>query len=165
MEVNTGIPFNVLFHDDENDSEIMNFIGLVKQYEQDLKTAIKYFLKAVKLDSANDEYYYNCASTYFKMGDVTLARKYYNLAISISPDNQNYHFALANLYYSEKHYKRALEELKYDFFEAKLLKSIILYDSGYLVLAKNELEALVKEQPNNPIVMEYKSRIEEELKI
>ena len=150
---------------DENDSEIMNFIGLVKQYEQDLKTAIKYFLKAVKLDSANDEYYYNCASTYFKMGDVTLARKYYNLAISISPDNQNYHFALANLYYSEKHYKRALEELKYDFFEAKLLKSIILYDSGYLVLAKNELEALAKEQPNNPIVMDYKSRIEEELKI
>jgi len=150
---------------DEDDAEILNFAGLVKQYEQDYKSALKYLLTASKLNPSNDEYYYNCASTYFKMGDTTLAKKYYNLAISIAPDNQNYHFALANLYYSEKHYKRALEELNYDFFEAKLLKSIILYDSGYLALAKKELDSLSLENSEHQIVMDYKQRIEDELKI
>ena len=91
---------------DKNNAEILNFIGLIKQYEQDYKTALKYLVSATKLDSNNDEYYYNCASTYFKMGDITLAKKYYNLAISLAPEKSNYHFALANLYYSEKHYKR-----------------------------------------------------------
>ena len=141
----------------------LNFIGLIKQYEQDYKTALKYLVSATKLDSNNDEYYYNCASTYFKMGDITLAKKYYNLAISLAPEKSNYHFALANLYYSEKHYKRALEELNYDFFEAKLLRAIILYDSGYLALAKKELESLSKEHAEHPMVLDYKNKIAEEL--
>ena len=99
------------------------------------------------------------------MGENLLAKKYYNLAISLNPDNQNYHFALANLYYSEKNYKRAFEELNYDFFEANLLKAIILYDTGYIALAKKQLEILAKEQPKNPIILNYISRVKEELKI
>ena len=94
-----------------------------------------------------------------------MAKKYYNLAISLNPDNPNYHFALANMHYSQKHYKRALEELTGDFFEARLLKSIILYDSGYLALARIELDALAKEHPDDPIVKDYKSKIENELGI
>ena len=150
---------------DETNAELLNFVGLIKQYEQDYKHALRYLLMASKLAPNNDEYYYNCASTYFKMDDITFAKKYYNLAISIAPDNQNYHFALANLYYSEKHYKRALEELNYDFFEAKLLKSIILYDSGYLALAKKELENLAEEHSDHPMVIDYKNRITEELRL
>ena len=154
-----------LFEQDYLDSESLNFIGLVKQHECKFNESIKYFLEAIKMDSSCDEYYYNCASTYFKLGDSQQAKKYYNMAISISPDNQNYHFALANLYYSEKQYKRAMEELTYDFFEAKLLKAIILYDSGYLALAKKELEKLMLEQPDNELMLEYKRRIDEELSI
>ena len=110
-----------------------------------------------------DKYYYNIASTYFKLGDIQLAKKYYNLAISHNPQNQNYHFALANLYYSEKHYKRAMEELQGDFFEACLLKAIILYDTGYLAIAKKEFDGLVKNFPENEIVNDYKARIDGEL--
>ena len=58
-----------------------------------------------------------------------------------------------------------MEELNYDFFEARLLKSIILYDSGYLVIAKREFEKLLKEQPENDLIKDYSSRIEEELRI
>ncbi|MBQ7764363.1 tetratricopeptide repeat protein [bacterium] len=147
------------------DAELMNFIGLLEQYKCNFKKAIEYFLKAVKLDPTNDEYYYNCASTYFKLGDILQAKRYYNLAISYNPENPNYHFALANLYYSEKHYKRALEELDYDLFEAKLLKSIILYDSGYLAIAKKEMEKLIVEQPDNELLKKYLERVEENLKI
>ena len=49
-----------------------------------------------------------------------------------------------NLYYSERNFKRAFEELNYDFFEANLLKSIILYDTGYVALAKKAF--LAREQ-------------------
>lgn len=150
---------------DDTDADFLNFAGTVKQYNGEYKDAINYFLAASKISAKKDEYYYNCASTYFKMGEIQLAKKYYNLAISIAPDNPNYHFALANLYYSEKHYKRALEELKYDFFEAKLLKSIILYDTGYLAIAKKEFDKLIQERSDDPIVNRYMARIEEELKI
>ena len=150
---------------DEADADALNFAGLIKQHECDFKKALEYFKRAVNLASQNDEYYYNCASTYFKLGDIQQAKKYYNLAISLNPENPNYHFALANLYYSEKQYKRAIEELDYDLFEAKLLKSIILYDSGYLAIAKKELEKLAQEEPYNELILEYRNKIEEELKI
>ena len=93
---------------------------------------------------------------------MVLAQKNYNYAISLSPNNETYHFALANLFYAEKRYKRALEELEYDFFEARLLKMIILFDTGYLVLAKKEIEELEKIQPQNEILKEYKERINAE---
>ena len=58
-----------------------------------------------------------------------------------------------------------MEELDYDFFEANLLKSIILYDSGYLALAKKELDKLAQEQPENDLIIDYQKKIDEELKI
>ena len=146
-------------------AEQLNFIGLIKQYECNFKQALKYFEKAIKLDSKNDEYYYNYASTCFKMNNLYLAKKYYNLAISLAPKKDYYHFALANLYYTEKNYKRALEELHYDFFEAKLLKAIILFDSGYIALANSEFKKLLTEQPNNELLIDYKNKIEKILKL
>ena len=150
---------------DSSDVDTLNFAGIVKQYECKFTEAISLFKEALKLDSTNHELYYNCASTYFKLGNIQLAKKYYNLAILHAPDNPNYHFALANLYYSEKQYKRALEELDLNLFEAKLLKAIILYDSGYLAIAKRELENLYNEQPENELIINYRNKIDEELKI
>ena len=135
------------------------------QYKGEYTNAIKYFKNAIKQSPYLDEYYYNCASTYFKMSDITQAKKYYNMAINISPENPNYHFALANLYYSEKQYRRAIEELNYDFFEANLLKAIILYDTGYVALAKKILLSLEKERPENMVIREYMNKIEADLKI
>ena len=155
----------ILDHVDKSstNADTLNFLGLIFQYQEDYKKAIKHFQNAIKISPQNDEYYYNCASTFFKMGDTQQAKFYYNRAITLAPENQNYHFALANLYYSEKHYKRALEELNYNFFEARLLKSIILYDSGYLSLAKIELENLAKEQPENELIRKYQNKIKEDL--
>lgn len=150
---------------DKADADMLNFVGLVKQYEGEYEIAIKLFAEASKLEPQKDEYFYNIASTYFKMGDVSQAKKYYNISISLNPENQSYHFALANLYYSEKNYKRAMEELKFDFFEANLLKAIILYDTGYLALARKKLVELEKERPNDEMVLRYKTAIEDELKI
>ncbi len=150
---------------DETNPDLLNFMGEVEGFIENYKTAIEYFKLAIKADRTVDKSYYNLANIYFKQGDLQLAKKNYNLALSLNPDNKNYHFALANLYYSEKHYKKALEELKGNFFEARLLKAVILYDTGYLALAKKELTKLESEQPDNPIVKDYKARIDEELQI
>lgn len=150
---------------DETNPEILNFAGLIETYRGNYRCASEYFNCAIRISGSNSEYYYNLANVYFKQGETMFAKKYYNMAISISPDNKNYHFALANLYYSEKHYKRALEELKGNFFEAHLLKAVILYDTGYLALSKKEFEKLAKEHPENSIIKDYRSRIEEELRI
>lgn len=144
-------------------AEQMNFLGLVETYLENYKEAISYFNNAIKQERSNSEYYYNLANVYFKQGELALAKRNYNLAISISPENQNYHFALANLYYSEKHYKKALEELDGDFFEARFLKAVILYETGYLALARKELNELAMEFPNKPMVEEYMTRINSEL--
>ncbi len=154
---------NIMAYDNQN-ADYLNFAGLIMQYRKDYKTALKYFLDAVKVCPNSAEYHYNCASTYFKADEIKLAKKHYNTAISLDPQNPNYHFALANLYYSQKHYKRALEELSPDLFEAKLLKSIILYDTGYLAIAKKELYSLKQEDNQNPIINEYLNKIENELR-
>ena len=145
--------------------ELLFFLSQLETEKQNYDNAIEYLNLAIKKNSLEGLYYYNLGSIYYKIGDFNLAQKNYNLAITLEPDNSSYHFALANLYYSQKLYKRALEELNGDFFEAKLLKAIILYDTGYLALAKKELLNLEKEQPTNHIVKEYKSKISQELKI
>ena len=144
---------------DSNNADFLNFAGLIKQHQKDYKTALKYFLEAVKTAPDSAEYHYNCASTYFKADEIKLAKKYYNMAISLEPENPNYHLALANLYYSQKHYKRALEELDLKLFEARILKAVILYDTGYLAMAKKELETLKKQDCENKLITEYLDRI------
>lgn len=150
---------------DNENPDLLNFMGLAQTFEENYDSAEKYFLSAISLDRSNSEYLYNIATMYFKEGDADKAKKYYNLAISVSPGNEAYHFALANLYYSEKHYKKALEELEGEFFEAKLLKAVILYETGYITLARQILNELSKEQPENTIVIEYQSKINQELSL
>ena len=146
--------------------KLLNFAGIVYQRNGLYKEALEAFSKALKCNEQNDSCYYNCASTYFKMGDIIQAKKYYNLAISKNPNNQSYHLALANLYYAEKNYKRALEELKdFNFYEAKLLKSIILADAGYIAIAKKEFENLNQDFPEDIVVKEYIEKINSQLKI
>jgi tetratricopeptide (TPR) repeat protein len=150
---------------DNKNAELLNFIGLIEIYRENFASAETCFKHAINIERSNSQYYYNLANVYLQINKLSLAKKYFNLAISLNPENNDYHFALANVYYAEKSYKRALEELKGDFFEAKLLKSIILYDTGYLALAKKTLLELEKERPEDLVVMEYKKRIEEKLRI
>lgn len=145
----------------EKNPELLNFLGLIKSYLNE--DAEEYFKKAIRLNRGNHQYYYNLANFYLKNNRMALAKKYYNLAISIEPENQNYHFAIANLYYLEKHYKKALEELSSDSFEAKLLRAVILYETGYLALSRKELIDVMKEKPQHKVAKEYLQKINLEL--
>ena len=151
------------FHMNGSNPELFNLIGLLEAYRSNYNLALQNFKEAIRLNRFEAMYYFNIANVYFKQGDISNAKKYYNFALNLSPDNPGYHFALANLYYSEKHYKRALEELDGNMFEARLLKAIILYETGYFALANKELSSLHKEQPENSLVTEYKTKVENEL--
>lgn len=150
---------------DTTNAELMFFFSQLELYKQNLDKAIDYLNLAIRKNNSNSTYYHLLGNIYYKKGDNNLAQKNYNIAISLDSTNPTYHFALANVYYTQKQYKKALKELMSDLFEAKLLKAIILYDTGYLALAKKELLNLEKEQPQNHIIKEYKSKISEELKI
>lgn len=78
---------------DEN-AELLNFLGLLEDYKGNYKEACRYIQKAIKLDADNDKYFYNLANMYFKQGDTMYAKRYYNLAISLNPQNPNYHLLL-----------------------------------------------------------------------
>lgn len=146
---------------DEDNSELMNFLGLIKSYLNE--DAEEYFKKAIESNRENHQYYYNLGNFYLKNKKMLLAKKYYNLAIAIEPENQNYHFALANLYYLEKHYKKALEELSDDYSESKLLRAVILYETGYLALSRKELVEVLEEKPQHEAAREYLKKINSEL--
>lgn len=153
-----------LKHDRKN-PEVLNFLGLIEAKNKNYRKAEEYLRNSIKLAPKNDEYYYNLANVYFEAGDSGFAKKYYNLAISKQPKNSYYHYALAKLYYMEKRYKKALEELSGDLFESKLLKAVILCETGYLALAKKEVNELLSVQPDNEKIKELKIKIEQELGI
>ena len=72
---------NILNKLDNNSSfDFLTFSGLVKQRYGEYKEAIQCFLQAAKKTDNEGKCYYNCASTYFKMNDISSAKKYYNLA-------------------------------------------------------------------------------------
>ena len=47
---------------------------------------------------------------------------------------------------------KAFEELKDDFYEARLLKAIILHDTGYYAIADKEFKKLKEERPEDIII-------------
>ena len=151
-------------YDTEN-YEVLNFFGNVYQRCGEYKKSIECFKNCLKTTENKDECYYNCGSTYFKMEDFEQAKKYYNLAMSKNPNQAKYHLALANLYYAEKNYKRAYEEIQDNSYESRLLKAIILFDSGYHAISKKEFEKLAEEMPEDDIVKNYLRMIDNELKI
>lgn len=151
--------------EDCSNPELLNFRGLIEDYKENYAEACSFFREAIKLEPQNDKFYYNIANSCFKNGENKLAKKYYNTAISLAPDNLSYQFALANFYYAEKLYKRALEFLPEDFFEAKILKIIILYETGYFAFAQKELNKMLIKYPNNIILKEYSIKIKEKLGI
>ena len=147
------------------DGEILNFLGLVYAQKGFVKKAEEYFINAIKLEKRNDLYYYNLANFYMTNGKLSLAQKNYNHAISLAPENENYHYAMANLHYLNKNYKRALEEIKGDDVNSRLLKAIILYDTGYYIIARKEIREITEQYPENNVAKKYLELLNNQLEL
>ncbi len=89
-------------------SDDYNNLGLNELEHLKPKSAIKYFDKAIELDSTNETAYYNRASTYYELNKFELSIKDYEKLITFKTlDNQIY-FGMARCYVGLKENDKAL---------------------------------------------------------
>lgn len=152
-------------------AEVENYLGLFCLNEKDVNLAIDFFLRAQSLDEKNPEYAYNLASAYFLNGWLDEALKYFNLAICMEPKNIGYHYSLAYLYYQKKSYDKALLELNLirktepEHMLSNVLSAMIIAKSGDLLSAKNQLEAIIKNNQNDDFAYYALSQVYKELSL
>ena len=79
----------------------------------DYKKAIKYYQKAIEIDSAYFEAYYNLGSAFAQMKDFDKAIEYYTKAVTVNDTIARTFFTLGYIYYYEKQdIDRAIEMYK-----------------------------------------------------
>lgn len=145
--------FNKLEENKPEDAQNLNFIGLNKLDELKTDEAVEYFKKAAEKEPDNPEYYFNLAQTYFFKGWFDEAKKCFNTALCLAPGNESYHYALAYLFYRLGDYENAKAHLNPEYFESKILLQIIKAETGNLASSKFELENMLKENPNNELIL------------
>lgn len=87
---------------------------LIKLHDQDLQTAIEYYIDAIKLDPSMPESYYRLASLMWENGQIGLqtAIEQCKTAISLAPKNINAHIYAGYFMKLANDYKSAEEEFK-----------------------------------------------------
>lgn len=87
---------------------------LIKLQDQDLQTAIEYYIDAIKLDPSMPESYYRLASLMWENGQISLhtAIEQCKTAISLAPKNINAHIYAGYFMKLANDYKSAEEEFK-----------------------------------------------------
>ena len=63
---------------DEN-AELLNFLGLLEDYKGNYKEACRYIQKAIKLDADNDKYFNILLICILSRATQLYAKRYYNL--------------------------------------------------------------------------------------
>lgn len=145
--------FKKLEQNNTQTAEGLNYVGLNKLDELQLDEAIEYFNKALELDDKNPQYYYNMGQAYFLKGWIEEAQKCFNTAICINPTEEKYHYSLAYLLYKIGNYDGAEAHLNPEHFDSKVLLQVIKSEKGNLSSPKAELEKLLKEHPENELIL------------
>lgn len=149
-------------------AEVYNYLGLFKLNERLYEKAIAFFSKAQKKEEQNAQYTYNLASAYFLKGWFDEALKYFTRSIALEPDNVNYHYSLAYVFYQKKQYDKALMELNFiktldDRHEMSMvLNALIIAKQGDLLNARNQLEEIIKSNPDDDFAISALSKIYKE---
>lgn len=150
-------------------SEVLNYLGLFKLNEKNFTAAIDYFQKALKLDDKNHEYIYNLASAYFLNGWLDEALSSFNQALCLAPDNVDYRYSLAYLYYQKALYDKAASELSSirkiepNHGLSNTLNAMILAKKGDLLVAKSQLENIIKDNQTDDFAYSALGTIYKEL--
>ena len=145
-----------------------NYLGLLKLDQQEIGEAINYFQFAIKIEQHNAFYHYNLGTAYSLNGWLFEAEESFKKAVLLEPTNVVYNYALAYLYYERKDYKKAQESaesvLKLDanYTDASILLAMITAKNGNIMVAKNKLFELSKENKNNDFLYYAMAKIYKE---
>lgn len=151
--------FKKLEENNAENAESLNYIGLNKLDELKLDEAIEYFKSASEKDSKNPQYYFNMGQAYYLKGWFDEAKKSFNTAICLNPMDESYHYSLAYLLYRSGDYENAEAHLNPEYFDSKVLLQVIKAEKGDLATPKIELEKLLKEHPENELILSSLARI------
>jgi tetratricopeptide (TPR) repeat protein len=138
LYINASLFFIViLFSTDvlsQTSSDDYNDLGLNELEHLNDKKAIKYFDKAIELDSPNETAYFNRAKTYCKLGEFKKSMSDYNRIILLSPYDNQLYFGVGQCYYGMKEYQKAIEMY------TKSIELSSISASSYLERALSKLE-------------------------
>jgi len=145
--------FKKLEENNAQNAESLNFIGLNKLDELKLDEAIEYFNRASEKDGKNPQYHFNMGQAYYLKGWFEEAKKCFNTAICLNPMDESFHYALAYLFYRSGDYTNAEAHLNPENFDSKVLLQVIKAETGNLAAPKLALEKLLKEHPENELIL------------
>jgi len=92
-----------------NDVNALNLSAIIKDAQGHKQEAIKFFLKASKLDPKNSKTLTNLGITYFEIKDLGKSRDTLEKALSINPNEPEALFNLANIYFLENQQDDAIQ--------------------------------------------------------
>jgi tetratricopeptide (TPR) repeat protein len=90
-------------------ANIQNKIGIAYHQLQDLRTAKKYYQRAVRLNSTYPDALNNLGTVYYSEKNYRRAITQYRKALHIAPRSATIYSNLGSAYFSRKDYKRAVE--------------------------------------------------------
>ena len=122
-----------------------SLIGIAGAYQalSNMPEAIRYYKKALELDSKNADIPYYIASLYVNINDTTSAKEYLNKALTLNPLNKQAK-ELAT-YISEKEGQE------------KLTKAVSLYDEKKYIEAITTFDEIISENQKNATVYYYRA--------
>lgn len=145
-----------------------NYLGLLKLDQQKIAEAINYLQFAIKIEQHNAFYHYNLGTAYSLNGWLFEAEESFKKAVLLEPTNIIYNYALAYLYYERKDYKKAQEgaecvlKLDANYTDASILLAMITAKNGNIMVAKNTLFELAKNNNNNDFLYYAMAKIYKE---
>lgn len=98
----------------QNDSKLLNNMGMTYYFKNRVKKAHQYLVKSLKIDPKNSDARNNLASLYFIQGKYKAAKQQYKLVIAdlIYQDQHRAHYNLGLIYIREKNYDAAIKEIQ-----------------------------------------------------
>jgi len=103
--------YTEILKEDENNSEILNLVGMINLQKFKLGIAEEYIQKAISISP--EPYFYEClAKVYLEMEDSEKAIAIYKVLLGLSENNFNYLFNLASAYKLNNDIENAIETYK-----------------------------------------------------
>ena len=95
---------------------ILSMLNLIYSYEgnpnKDLKKALNYGLKAIRLQPSNEVMLLSCAKIYYNTNDFLNAEKYFKSAYEINPNGYDQNFFLGLIYSAQRNFIKGKKYLE-----------------------------------------------------
>ena len=149
-----------------NMHQVFNDIALLYKNKNEIETAIDYLEKCIKIQPNYFNAYFNLGTIYKKNNNYKEAIFYLEKAIVIKPDHYESYFELGEVNRKSKNFKNANYYYSKSRNEKTSYKKLqCLYEEGNKGNYLDEMERLIKVEPNNRRIASLAAFVSNQLKI